>query len=221
MILLILLFLLSWEKLLERLKELHCTRVGLFSHSDPSTWHWRWSSLFSVNSAAALDQSHHRNVYCLPGQESDFSLNPVFSPLFTSPFLHSRIIWKNVFIRCLQSLSSPAPQHSLAFIPVVLPVHLLSRSAVISEIQWPTLRFHLCRLFRSVWLSRSFFYSWKLFLFFFLTWLLEFCCVDSLSASVTVPLESPMLNPPYLPHLWKLSQDPVLYLASHSAGVSI
>ena len=142
-------------------------------------------------------------MYCLPGQESDFSLNPVFSPLFTTPFLHSRIIWKNVFIRCLQSLSSPPPQHSLAFIPVVLPVHLLSRSAVISEIQWPALRFHLSHLFRSVWLSQSFFYSWKVF-FFFLTWLLEFCSVDSLSASVTVPLESPVLNPPYFPHLWKL-----------------
>ena len=161
-------------------------------------------------------------MYCLPGQEGNFSLNALFSPLFTTSFLHSRIIWKNVIISCLQSLSSPPPQHSLAFIPVILPVHLLSRSAAISEIQWPTLSFHLSHLFRSIWLSWSFSHSWKVVFFFFFFklgfWILlcwfSFCFTDCPS---WVSCVESSLPPPSLKV--SMSQDPVLCLASHSVGV--
>lgn len=142
-------------------------------------------------------------MYCLPGQESDFSLNPLFSPLFTTPFLPIAELFGKMSLLDVSSPVLPPLPHSLAFIPVILPVHLAVKAAAISEIQWPTPAFHLSHLFRTIWL-KSIILLFLKSCFFLKLGFWNSALLILLSASVTVPLESPVLNPPYLPHHWKL-----------------
>ena len=200
-------------------RTLLCTRVGLFSLSNPSTWHSRWSSLFSVKSAAALDQSHHHNVYCLPGREGNFSLHALFSPLFTTSFLHSRIIWKNVIISCLQSLSTPSTFSGFR------PCHSASPSALkVSSNQWnpgastqfssfSPFQKHLTQLIVLSFLKSCGFFFFKLGFWILLCWF-SLCFTDCPS---WVSCVESCLPPPSLKA--SVSQDPALCLASHSVGV--
>lgn len=107
------------------------------------------------------------------------------------------------------SVSPPLP-HSLAFIPVILPVHLLSgqQQSVKSSGQHSVFIFlTFSEPFDS---SRSFFYSWKLFFLnlasgILLCWF-SFCFSDCPLLSLLCWI---LLPPPSLKV--SMSQDPVLY----------